>query len=131
MEDNLNRDPNFDEAHKDPRQGNPQKDQEQQQEKGQQENKDKDQNKNFDLAQRRQQASPRSYNESLDSENIENQNTEAHREQTDRPVGTENREDQDKDEKSGKKMGDKLSERQQTIDEKDKQRDKGRTEGNP
>lgn len=126
MENNLNREPDFDETHKDQRQGNPQKDREKQQEKAKEETNEK--NKNFDQVQRRKQASPRSYNESLESENIENQNTEAHREQSDRAVGTE----PIKNEKKGEKIGYDISERQQTFDEDDEQKNKkGRTEGNP
>lgn len=111
----------FNKSHKDPRQGNPQEDQKEQQDKGREE-KQKIQNKNWDMVQRREQAGPRSYNESTDTENIENQNTEAHREQI---AGNE-----EKDEKEegfqgyGKRVGDKASERQQNIDQGNPQKDK-------
>lgn len=65
-------------------------------------------NPNWDQAQRRQQASPRSYNESLETQNLENQNTEFAREQKDR----------EEKENDPKKIGDQISERQQSIDPK-------------
>lgn len=122
MENNSNNKKDFDKAHKDPKQGNPQNDQRRQQEKGQDENPKKE-NKNWDMAQRRQQAGPRSYNESTDSENIQNQNTEAHKEQVNNDEKV-NDEEKEKGFQGYGKVGDKASERQQTIDEKDPQKDK-------
>ena len=75
------------------------------------------QNLKWDQAQRRQQAGPRSYNESLDSENKSNQNTTADKEQIDEDWDNPN---------DPKKIGDQISERQQTIDEKDRPRDQDR-----
>lgn len=75
------------------------------------------QNLKWDQAQRRQQAGPRSYNESTESQNISNQNTEAHKEQLDT--------DESNDPNDPKLIGDQISERQQTIDEDDAPRDKG------
>lgn len=132
MENNLNNDKNFDKAHKDPRQGNPQDDQEQQIKKGQQENQEDNENKNWDQVQRRQQAAPRSYNENLDSENIENQNTEAHNEQRDEgdKVNDEERGETEGNKEDGfqgygqKLVGDKASERQQTMDETNSPKDR-------
>lgn len=66
------------------------------------------QNLKWDQAQRRHQAGPRSYNESLESENISNQNTDADREQI-----TEIDKDDPND---PKKIGDQISERQQRVD---------------
>jgi hypothetical protein len=81
----------------------------------------KELNRNWDLAQRRQQASPRSYNENTDSENIENQNTLAEEEQVDEETHNDRNAESDK---KGKKVGDKISERQQSIDEKDASKDR-------
>ncbi len=75
----------------------------------------KGQNLKWDQAQRRQQAGPRSYNESVDSENIKNQNTEAGKEQI------ENKPDDPNDPKM---IGDQISERQQKIDEGNEPREK-------
>ena len=72
------------------------------------------QNLKWDQAQRRQQAGPRSYNESVDSQNKSNQNTEADNELIDDDWDNPN---------DPKKIGDQISERQQTIDEKDRPRD--------
>lgn len=72
------------------------------------------QNLKWDQAQRRQQAGPRSYNESVDSENKFNQNTEADNEQIDEDWDNPN---------DPKKIGDQISERQQTVDEKNRPRD--------
>ncbi len=69
------------------------------------------QNLKWDQAQRRQQAGPRSYNESIESQNISNQNTNAEKEQIEN--------DQSDDPNDPKDIGDQISERQQTIDEKD------------
>jgi len=68
------------------------------------------QNLKWDQAQRRQQAGPRSYNESIESENIANQNTSAHKEQVN--------EEENDDPNDPKDIGDQISERQQKIDEK-------------
>lgn len=76
----------------------------------------KELNRNWDLAQRRQQASPRSYSENTDSENIENQNTLATEEQVDEETHNDRNPESDN---KGKKVGDKISERQQSIDEED------------
>lgn len=81
----------------------------------------KELNRNWDLAQRRQQASPRSYSENTDSENIENQNTLAKEEQVDEETHNDRKADGDK---KGKNIGDKISERQQSIDEKDAPKDR-------
>lgn len=116
MENNLNNEKNFDKTHKDPRQGNPQEDQKKQQEKAMDEKEDKEKNKNWDQVQRRSQAAPRSYNESLESENIENQNTLADKEQIDN-ADEESVNRTDEGFESGRKIGDKISERQQTMDE--------------
>lgn len=78
---------------------------------------DQKQNPKWDQAQRRQQAGPRSYTESTDSENISNQNTEAASEQI------ENKADDPND---PKKIGDQISERQQTMDEKKSPRNQER-----
>lgn len=116
MENNLNRDPNFDKADKDPRQGNPQKDQKQQMEKNQEERK----NKNWDQVQRREQAAPRSYNTSTDEENIGNQNTLADQEQTDRPESVDPEDYQNKNKSQGNFLvGDRATERQQTRDDEE------------
>lgn len=77
-------------------------------------NSDSSQNLKWDQAQRRQQAGPRSYNESTDSENVANQNTEAASEQID---------DNPENPNDPKKIGDQISERQQTMDEKYPPRD--------
>lgn len=69
------------------------------------------QNLKWDQAQRRQQAGPRSYNESLETQNISNQNTEAGKEQIDN--------EESDDPNDPKDIGDQISERQQNIDEKD------------
>lgn len=76
------------------------------------------QNLKWDQAQRRQQAGPRSYNESIESQNIANQNTDAKNEQIDN--------DESEDPNDPKDIGDQISERQQTIDEKNPPGDKGR-----
>ncbi len=70
------------------------------------------QNLKWDQAQRRQQAGPRSYNESLESQNISNQNTEANEEQI-------SKKEEDDNPNDPKDIGDQISDRQQTIDEKD------------
>lgn len=79
---------------------------------GREEKSDSPQNLKWDQAQRRQQAGPRSYNESVESQNLSNQNTEADNEQ----VADDNRVNPN----DPKKIGDQISERQQTIDEKDR-----------
>lgn len=77
---------------------------------GNNESQEPTQNLKWDQAQRRQQAGPRSYNESTESQNISNQNTEADNEQ----IG-----DEDNDNPNDPKdIGDQISERQQKIDEK-------------
>ncbi len=119
MENNRKNDPDFSKADKDLRQGNLQKDQQKQQENLKDEDNHSESNANFDIAQRRHQAKPRSYTSSVDSENIENQNTEADKEQTDRAEGEFGYDSVD-----GKKLGDKVSERQQAMDQKNPQ-DKG------
>ncbi len=83
---------------------------------------DKEQkNRNWDIAQRRQQASPRSYSENTDSENVENQNTLAKEEQVDEETHNDRR---SRTEKEDTKLGDKVSERQQKIDENDASKDR-------
>jgi len=79
------------------------------------------QNLKWDQAQRRQQAGPRSYNESVDTQNKSNQNTEADNEQIEEDWDNPN---------DPKKIGDQISERQQTIDEKDAPRDQERKRRN-
>lgn len=77
-------------------------------EEGKNESNEPAQNPKWDQAQRRHQAGPRSYNESLESENISNQNTDADKEQiTD--IEGDNPNDP-------KKIGDQISERQQRVD---------------
>jgi len=78
----------------------------------QENNNTPEKNVKWDQAQRRQQASPRGYNENLDSENPENQNTQSNEEQVDQPGRKE-------DPNDPKKIGDQISQRQQTIDEGD------------
>ena len=61
-------------------------------------------NKNFDQAQRRQQAGSKSYNKNLGRENIENQNTLANQEQTSIHEGVEPK-DQNIKKRQGKLFG--------------------------
>ena len=125
MENNLNREPDFNEAHKDPRQGNPQEDQRQQMEKGQKEKENKDTNKNWDQVQRRQQAGPRSYNTGLDEENKENQNTLADQEQNHRPEGEMPDDNEKEKSQGGQLVGDRATERQQNRDDEDEEPNSG------
>lgn len=84
---------------------------------GKNESQEPNQNLKWDQAQRRQQAGPRSYNESVESQNKSNQNTTADNEQIDEDWDNPN---------DPKKIGDQISERQQTMDEKDRPRDQDR-----
>lgn len=86
-------------------------------ESGKNESQEPTQNLKWDQAQRRQQAGPRSYNESVESQNKSNQNTDADNEQIDEDWDNPN---------DPKKIGDQISERQQTIDEKDRPREQDR-----
>ncbi|CAN5371789.1 hypothetical protein BH23BAC2_BH23BAC2_26490 [soil metagenome] len=79
-------------------------------------------NLKWDQAQRRQQAGPRSYNKSLDKENIENQNTLADQEQTNRPDGAEPKDQDNKKDQGNHLVGDKATERQQTRDDENEER---------
>lgn len=87
--------------------------------KEQKEGQPRDQNPNWDQAQRRQQASPRSYTTNVDAENVENQNSQAHKEQIEHREEENHNPPENENEKGGKLLGDKISKRQQTIDEKD------------
>ncbi len=78
------------------------------------ESREPSRNLKWDQAQRRQQAGPRSYNESIETQNISNQNTEADKEQIDTQEKNDPNNPHD--------IGDQISERQQTIDEKNSQR---------
>ncbi len=83
---------------------------------GNNESQEPTQNLKWDQAQRRQQAGPRSYNESTESQNIANQNTDADNEQ----IGDEDNDDPN----DPKDIGDQISERQQNIVEKNSSGDR-------